>query len=310
MTFETMTDETQGPPPRLGECLETLLEHLGPAEQRALAATSRGYRATVARVHEVCPDTFEALVGAPGAWVPASFAELGAIDTQRGGLRPQLLLSLARVVDAAGRVRVPTSGWRGFRRISFAHAGAARDRGDDFLQECAADEVDYAGCTGVSRVGDGWMRGSRIDSVRYAGLDALAAVGDGWVTYCAALAAPCFAGLAALAAVGDDWMSSCASLTAPDFTGLGALARVGNHWMLDCASLAAPDFTGLGVLAAVGDLWMWDCASLAAPNFTGLGALARVGDGWMSKCSALVAIDSDPAGHAARRAAALRLARS
>jgi hypothetical protein len=39
-----MTSETRAPP-RFGECLETLLEHLGPAEQRALAATSRGYRA-------------------------------------------------------------------------------------------------------------------------------------------------------------------------------------------------------------------------------------------------------------------------
>jgi hypothetical protein len=248
-----MTDVTQAPPPRLGECFETL------------------------------PDTFEALVGAPGAWVPASFVELAMIDTQPGGLRPELLLNLARAVDAAGRVCVPTRGWGGFRRISFAHAGAARDLGDDFLRECDADEVDYAGCTSVARVGDNWMEA------------------------CGSLAAPVFKGLGALAAVGTRWMSRCASLTAPDFTALGALVTVGDRWMWHCASLAAPDFTALGALAAVGDSWMQDCRALAALDFAGLGALAAVGSYWMAGCNALVAIDSDPAGLAAHRAAVLRL---
>jgi hypothetical protein len=45
---------------------------------------------------------------------------------------------------------------------------------------------------------------------------------------------------------------------------------------------------------------------LAAPHFAGLGALAAVGERWMAECPALVAVDSDPAGHAARRAAALK----
>jgi hypothetical protein len=76
--------------------------------------------------------------------------------------------------------------------------------------------------------------------------------------------------------------------------------------MYSCAALAAPSFTGLGALAAVGDYWMSGCAALTAPSFAGLGALAAVGDHWMFGCPALVAGDSDPAGHAARRAAALR----
>jgi hypothetical protein len=48
------------------------------------------------------------------------------------------------------------------------------------------------------------------------------------------------------------------------------------------------------------------CAALTQANFTGLGALANVGDGWMAMCPALVTVDSDPAGHAARRLAAMR----
>jgi hypothetical protein len=208
-----MTSETQAPP-RLRECLETLLEHLGPAEQRALAATSRGYRAAVAQVYEACPDTFEALVGAPGAWTAAALEELGAISARAARL-PELRLNLARAVDACGRVRVRTVGWHGFSRISFAHAGAACDLGDDFLRDCAADEVDYAGCTGVARAGDGWMSRSRIDRVRYEDLGALAAVGDRWMAYCAALATPDFAGLGALAAVGREWMAHCPARDAP-----------------------------------------------------------------------------------------------
>jgi hypothetical protein len=163
------TNETPAPTPRLGECLETLLEHLGPAGQRALAATSRGHRAAVARVHAVCPDTFEALVGAPGAWVPVALADLAAIDARvaAGGSRwPDLRLNLPRAVDACGRVQVPTVGWRGFNHISFARAEAAYDLGDDFLRDCYLVEIDYAGCAAVARAGDGWMRGSRIHRVR------------------------------------------------------------------------------------------------------------------------------------------------
>jgi hypothetical protein len=288
--FETMANETAARTLRLGECLETLLEHLGPAEQRALAATSRRYRAAVAAVHAECPDTFEALVGAPGAWAPVSLADLGAIDTRaaaRGGRWPELRLNLARASDKDGRVRVPTRGWHVFGRISFARGDAARDLGDDFLRDCAAHEVDYAGCTGVARAGDDWMRGSRVDRVRYAGLDALAVVGDAWMTFCESLAAPDFAGLGALAAVGDNWMAGCKSLAAPDFAGLGALASVGSYWMTACVSLAAPDFAGLAALAAVGDGWMMRCKALAAPDLSELGALAAVGSYWMASCKSL-----------------------
>jgi hypothetical protein len=163
----------------------------------------------VAQVHDVCPDTFEALVGAPGAWVPAALADLAAIDARaavRGGRRPDVWLNLARAADADGRVQLPTVGWRGFNRISFARAEAARDLGNNFLRDCFVGEVDYAGCAAVARAGDGWMRDSRIDRVRYAGLDALSVVGDGWLSGCASLATPDFIGLAALAAVGSYWM--------------------------------------------------------------------------------------------------------
>jgi hypothetical protein len=76
--------------------------------------------------------------------------------------------------------------------------------------------------------------------------------------------------------------------------------------MTRCDALAQPNFAGLGALATVGGWWMSDCASLATPSFAGLGALAAVGAHWMANCPAFVAVDSDPAGHAARRVAAMR----